>query len=474
MGRKKLYVTAAEGLIEHMEAGRYLTGEKLPSIRALSQQLQLSISTVQMAYLELEKRGWVYAKYKSGYFVTDKVTQAPPQPRIPDPHIEPKSVYQWQKAVHSQTHNGEHMPFRLGRGWPDIQVSSLEPLKRWLAKYSRAGGLDTLGYAPQNGLEVLRQQIARRGTDAGCRLLAEDVMVTSGCLEAVNLALRAVTQPGDLVVIESPSYYGFIQSIEALNLKVLEIPSDPAGGMSMPALELALKQWPVKACLMLANYSNPLSQQMSDVNKQRVVELTESHDVVLIEDDVYAELGYSGGRGKALKAFDKSGNVILCSSFSKTLAPGLRVGWVLAGKYAEKIEQLKFVTNLSSSPLPQLAIARFLEEGGLERHLRRVIPLYRQRKEHLRHLIQTYFPAGTRMTDPQGGYFLWVELPPQVDGISLCSECAAQGISIAPGAMFSSDNRFNHFIRLNYSAEQNNLFEQAIRTIAQLVEKRCI
>ncbi len=306
----------------------------------------------------------------------------------------------------------------------------------------------------------------------------DEIVVTDGGLEALNLCLQAVTAPGDWVAVESPTFYAALQVLERLHLKAVEVATDPVSGIDIAALAALLEREPrVKACWFMTNFQNPLGALMPTTRKRQLVQLLARHRIPLVEDDVYAELydAASSHRPPPAKAFDGEGLVLHCSSFSKCLAPGYRVGWAAAGSHAQTVKRLKMMSTLATSLPPQLAIAEYLATGGYDRHLRNLREaLSRQRQRTLR-LIERHFPAGTRVTRPEGGYFLWLELPSTVDALALHREALAHHqISTAPGVLFSADRRFVHHLRLNVSAPSGdgNRFDEAVRILGRLATAR--
>jgi DNA-binding transcriptional MocR family regulator len=327
---------------------------------------------------------------------------------------------------------------------------------------------DAVGaYAFPPGHIALRRQIAKRMTELGCPVDPDALVITNGCQEALGLALRALTQPGDVVAIESPTFYGLLQVIEALGLKALEIPTHPHDGISIEALEFALQQWPVRACIVSPNFSNPLGSAMSTARKRALVDLLGQKNIPLIEDDVYGDLGFDGARPGIAKTFDNDG-VVYCSSFSKTLTPGLRIGWIAAGRYQAQIEYHKYVLNLAAPTAPQLAVAELLERGGYDRYLRQARRDYATAVARMIGAVEMYFPDGTRVTQPQGGFVIWVEFPTAIDGNILYQQALTHGISIAPGTMFSATGRYRNFIRLNCAVPWDTRTEKAIVRLGQL------
>ncbi len=307
--------------------------------------------------------------------------------------------------------------------------------------------------------------------DAGCQITPEEVVVTNGAQEALALSLRAVTEPGDVVAIESPTFYGLLQAIEALGLRALEIPTDPDEGIVPEALALALDQWPVKAALLMPNFGNPLGHCAGDERKRALVELLEDRGVPLIEDDVYGDLAFEGPRPWAARAFETRGGVLYCGSFSKTLSPGLRVGWAVPGRFRDRVEYLKYSGSSSTPAWPGLAVTDFLERGGYDRYLRRVRGDYARAVDRVSRAVARHFPSGTRQTRPAGGFVLWLELPEAVDALALYRRALGEGISIAPGPLFSPTGKYRHHLRLNCAQPWGARLERALARLGAMARE---
>lgn len=316
------------------------------------------------------------------------------------------------------------------------------------AAISRLGGR-ALSYDFPPGYAPLRHEIAKRSIEWGCRLSENDLVTTHGTMEALNLCLRAVAKAGDVIAIESPAFYGTLQIIESLGMKALEIPADPRDGIVLDALASAIRRQKVKACLFVLNYSNPLGSCMPDDNKKALVKLLSRREVPLIEDDIYGDLSFAATRPRTAKAYDKEGLVLLCSSFSKTLAPGYRVGWTAPGRFRPQVESLKFTSSMATVTAPQMAIAEFLQSGGYDRHLRKLRRKLMAQVQQMSNAVGRFFPNGTKVTRPQGGYVLWVELPRSVDSLELHRKALKAKISIAPGPIFSAKQRYKNFMRVS-------------------------
>lgn len=301
----------------------------------------------------------------------------------------------------------------------------------------------------------------------------EDIVITNGALEALNLCLGAVTRPGDSVLIESPTFYSALQSLERLGLRAIEVPAHPREGIELDALARAIDTHRPAACWLMTNFQNPLGSLMPEGKKRALVELLAARDVPLIEDDVYSELYFGAQRPLPAKAYDESGIVMSCSSFSKSLAPGWRIGWVLGGRYADRILRGKLALSLSTSAPSQAALATYLEHGGYDRHLRQLRQTLEQQRNQVMEAIARHFPPGTRTTHPDGGYFLWVALPPQVDALAVHRAALSLGVSTAPGPIFSVQDRFRHCLRLNYGHPFDARAQDGLATLGKLIARQC-
>lgn len=442
-------------------------GERIPSVRRLSAQKRVSISTVLEAYRILEDRGLVEARPQSGYFVR-------PRPRVLDePGISrPPSTPSFvgvTRLVDDMLRAGRSphvVPF--GAACPSPDLFPAAKLQRMLASVSRRKPRCLTHYSLAAGNEELRRELAKRSLDWGISLSAEEFVVTDGCMEAINLCLRAVAKPGDTIALESPAYFGVLQVIESLGMKALEIPTHPREGISLDALSVALQTRRVKACLVVPTVSNPLGSIMPEANKKRLVDLLTAADVPLIEDDIYGDLAFAEPRPVTAKSFDRKGMVMLCSSFAKVLAPGFRVGWVAPGRYQPQVEMLKFINTVATAEVLQMAIAEFLRNGGYDHHLRRLRRAFHDNINAFTSAIEKSFPEDTRVTRPQGGFLLWVELPGKLDALELHRDALKNRIGIAPGPMFSATGRYRNCFRLNCGHPWSRDIELALWRLGEL------
>jgi DNA-binding transcriptional MocR family regulator len=463
-----------QSITHRIETGTFRPGDRIPSVRQASLQHGVSASTVVHAYLTLENAGLIEARPKSGFFVRPRVLDhIPPlqssRPRPTATKIGSSDLRSRMLELASRT---DVVPF--GAAPPAAELLPVTRLNRVMASASRRARADALRYPHPAGCEGLRRQLARRSSEWGCELEPDHFIVTTGTMEAVSLSLRAVTKPGDVMVLESPTYFGLLQAVENLGLRVLEVPTDPVTGIDLEQLELAFRRQRVAAVLGVPSFSNPLGSCMPVENRKALVELLGKHDIPYIEDDVYGDLPFPPAtRPRTVKSFDKNGLVLLCGSVSKTLAPGWRVGWVVAGeRYYDRLEQLKTSSTVATAAPPQLAIGEFFRDGGFDRHLRRIRQCFASQVQRIAEAVSEFFPRNIRLSRPQGGFVLWIELPPAIDSVKLHARALAHGISIAPGCLFSArPMQFNNFIRLSCGMPWSPKIEQAVATIGRLVKQ---
>ncbi|MHC6225277.1 GntR family transcriptional regulator MpaR [Pseudomonas sp. X10] len=464
----KRYERFADDIAELIRSGVLGPGQRVPSVRYASQTHGISPSTVFQAYYLLERRGLIRARPRSGYFVNAHAPRQFSEPQISEQACESTEVDVSALVFSILDSIKDPQTVAFGSAFPSPLLFPLQRLARSLASASRAMDPRMVVTDLSPGNPQLRRQIALRYMVGGLMLPMEELLITNGALEALNLCLQAVTQPGDLVAIEAPAFYACLQVLERLKLKAVEIPVHPREGMDLGVLAQTLEKHPVKAVWCMTNFQNPVGASMPEAKKQELVELLRRHQVPLIEDDVYAELYYSQQAPKPAKAFDTDGLVMHCGSFAKSLAPGYRIGWVAAGRFAQKIERLKLMTSLCASMPAQAAIADYLQHGGYDRHLRKLRYALEGQQAAMLAAIARHFPAQTRVSQPAGGYFLWLELPEQMDSLKLFQMALAQGISIAPGPIFSPTRRFGNCIRLNYGSPWSDTAENAMETLGRI------
>ncbi|MCK6261666.1 PLP-dependent aminotransferase family protein [Vibrio sp. ZSDE26] len=466
------YVELAEQIKDQIRNDVWEIGCKLPSLRKQTELSGFSLMTVMNAYQLLESQGWVVSHSRSGYVVA---------PKVPD-SIAPAANHQNQLQI-SESIDINDFVFDIlqasrkksvtnfGFAYPDATLYPQNRVNKSLMKTARemptSHALDNL----PPGNETLRKIIAKRYASQGITVNPDEIVITAGALEALNLSLQSVTQAGDWVVVESPAFYGALQALERLNLRALFVKTHPKDGIDLNALEQALSTHPVKACWLMTNFQNPLGFTLSDEKKKRLIELLSAHSVYLVEDDVYNELYYGNTKPLPAKAFDTKGMTLHCSSFSKSLVAGFRIGWVAAGKNALKIQKLQLMSTLSTSAPVQLTLANYLSTRHYENHLKQLRRKLEQRKFQTWQLLRSTMPKEVDVHYSTGGYFIWVALPTHINATELYRLALKEDISIAPGEMFATNQQFNHCFRLNASLEISEKVERALKRLSVLMTK---
>jgi len=466
----KRYEALAADIEASIRSGTLRVGDRIPSVRRTGESRGVSASTVFQAYYLLEARGLIRARDRSGYYVAEGGSRAaPPEAELssqPDGESVALDVSEHVFGILEASMTREVVPF--GSAFPSPLLFPLPRLGQMLA--SSAKKLDPWSTVDDltPGSVALRRQIALRYLANGVNVQADDIVITNGALEALNLCLGAVTRPGDSVIVESPTFYAALQALERMGLRAIEVPTHPREGIDLDALEQAVVRHKPAACWLMTTFQNPLGSLMPAAKKKSLVELLTRHGLPLIEDDVYAELYFGDKQPAPAKAFDTEGLVLHCSSFSKSLAPGYRIGWAAPGRYTRDVARRKLTTTLNTSVPAQLALATYLERGGFDKHLRKLRQTLAMQQAIFAQAVGRHFPEGTRATRPLGGYFMWVELPQQVDALELHRRALALGISIAPGPVFSATGGFRHHLRLNYGHAWDARSERALATLGRL------
>lgn len=460
------YEELAKDIRTQIANNTWRSGEKIPSVRMSCRNYNVSNSTVLQAYQLLESEGWIIAKPQSGYFVAPKVDGVDYQPPVAR---EKKAINDRLFDFLKSSSAEGIVPF--GSAFPDPDLFPLPTLTRNLASAGRKmTGASVINNLPP-GSESLRRQIAQRYLQQGISVNHQDIVITSGAMEALNLSLQTVTQSGDHVVIESPAFYGALQAVERLGLKPIEVDVCPVNGLDIEQFESVLKNNNVKACWLMTTFQNPTGTSLSDEAKRRVVEIAEQHNTYIIEDDVYGDLYHEGHKPKPLKAFDKTDSVLLCGSYSKSLCPGYRVGWVVNARFNDAIQKLQLLSTLSSSAPVQLGVAHFLTHESYDNHLRKLRKSLLERKARFIEIIKQYFPHSIKIEDPAGGYFIWIRFNSGFDSQQLHQLAIAQGISVASGDLFSEQGRADNAIRLNFSYELTQEREHALILLGKLAHQ---
>jgi DNA-binding transcriptional MocR family regulator len=469
-----LYQQIAGPIERAIHSGALRPGDRLPSVRRLSQQHQVSLSTALQAFRWLENRGVVQARPKSGYYVAP--AQPARQAALPEPQLDTRIDGPSFVSIDDVLQEFLYIvddPLALPR-FHAMPARSLLPeakLQHILAGVNRRHPEFASGYG-MTGSAALKHEIARRAVQSGVQLKPEEIVITNGGLEAVYLALRSVASAGDTIVLESPTYFHLLQVNESLGLKVLELPSHPRTGLSLEALDFATQvPGAVRACILLPNFPNPQGSLMPVEHKRRLVAMMAERGVTVIESDIYGEVHFGEQRPPVLKSFDTRDDVILCSAFTKTVAPGYRIGWVAAGRHFVKTQALKMRTSVACPMLQQEVLAQFIRDGGYDHHMRRLRAALKHQARQMAEAVARYFPPGCGLSMPQGGMLLWIEMPRHVDSREVFALARQDHIGVAPGAAFSTTRRFDHFIRLQCGDPWSPQMDAAIRRLGEIVAR---
>jgi DNA-binding transcriptional MocR family regulator len=461
------YRRIASEVSAHIADGTLRPGDRLPSVRRTSAQWGVSIPTVLQAYRLLEAQRVVAARPKSGFFVLARgSSQRAAEPRAARAAAMAAHVTTGGLIVDFLEAVADHRAVPLGSALPDPALLPTARLARVLGSVVRRDPVRSALISTPSGAEELRGEIARRTLATRAPVSRDDIVITNGCAEAIALGLRALTKPGDAAIVESPAYFGTLQAIDALGLRALEVSTDPRDGIRLDALEQALASGSATALVLTPNVHNPLGCVMPDERKRELAALLDRFAIPTIEDDTYAELSFSVDRPASLRAFARTAPVLSCGSFSKTLAPAYRVGWMIPGRYREEIMRLKAATTVATALPPQLAIAEFLRGGGYDHHLRQLRSTLHANLQRVASEVAIRFPPGTRISSPAGGFLLWVELPESVDAVELYRRCMAREVSLAPGPVFSATGGNRNFVRLNGGLLWSAEIERAMDVIA--------
>jgi DNA-binding transcriptional MocR family regulator len=466
-----LYLQVAEGLEKMIGQEVLKIGDKLPSVRMLSEEYGISMGTAFQAYYHLEGKGLIESRPKSGYYVRFNFRRFPSLPKLSQPEPLPYevSLEEMITTVFKSMSTGDLL--NLSVASPPLELLPAAKLNKALVHAMRNSRHHGIQYEHIQGNVDLRKQLTKLFFSWGGKFSEDEIVVTAGCMEALAICLRAVTRPGDTVAIETPTYFGIFRLIESLGLKAFEIPTDPLTGVDIAYLAKSLKRVSIKACVFVTNFNNPMGGCMPDEKKKELVQLITHHQIPLIEDDIYGEMYFGKHRPKTCKTFDKAGWVLQCGSLSKSLAPGYRIGWAIPGRFLSKVVSLKMIHTITGTSITQAAIAHFLSIGRYEYHLKKLRKALHTQCLRYMQAIMEYFPEDTKLSRPQGGFVLWLELNKKINAYRLYQLAVKHQISIAPGQVFSSQGQYSHCLRISYARPWDADVERAMRILGDLLKK---
>jgi len=464
-----LYAQVIDLIDRRISSGELRPGDRLPSLRRLSAGLGVSVPTVKQAYLELERRGSVESRPQSGFYVQPQRRNALVRPlSAVEGFAQPAPVRcrSLIERVYEAIHRPDVVAFGIAN--PSMAQPAAKALHRTMKRVMARAETRSLSYAPTLGEPQLRRQIAYRYLDLGARITPDDVIITNGGQEALAIALLSAAREGDMIAVESPTYHGMLELIESCGMLAVEIETCAEEGVSLGALAKALARHPIKACMFSSALNNPLGSCTSDAHREALVGMLESRGIVLIEDDVYGDLLFDGTRPRLGLCYSRKGLVFTCGSFSKTVAPGYRIGWLVAGKHDERARRLKRAFSCSSGLLQQMTLTEYLAGGDYDRYVKSLRQVLKRNAERMSALIGQHFPAETRVSRPRGGSVLWIELPRRVDSQQLFDRALEHSIAITPGLIYSPVKRFRNYVRLSYGHPWNERLEEGIARLGVL------
>ncbi len=464
------YEEIARQISQTLDAGEILPGSRLPSLRIMSGRFNCSVSVVMQAYAVLEAQGRIFAVEKSGYFAAEGQTAPLPSPQMEHFSLQSREAEPISIMGRIVEASNDRTIIPLGAGVPDSSYLPISSLKREINQLMIDQPETLVDYTDELGSPELRKEIATVMRFRGVSAATEEILLTNGCSEALSLAIQVSSSPGDVIAIESPVFLGIIQLLKELKRRIITIPTSPDNGMDLDCLDEVLQKEDVKAVVMTALYQNPLGYVMPPDARERAVNLAEQYDLTLIEDDIYHDCSFEHKQEKCLKSYDRNDRVIYCSSFSKTLAPAMRIGWIMGGRYHRRCRNLKMAGTLGNSGLFQKALARYMKTSRYEKHLIRLQKTMARQALEMRALLKKNFPRETAVSRPRGGYYLWVQLPGNTDCLDIFEKALARGISIVPGQAFSPEERYRHCMRISFATPITKTLEKGISELASLIE----
>jgi DNA-binding transcriptional MocR family regulator len=462
------YKELADEIASRIEDRTYEVGQRLPSVRNLSRSLGVSVTTVLGAYRGLEDRGLILAKPRSGYFVAS--------PHEGDEKIQRDTALRAPREVPfaglMQTllaETGQADLLRLGLAHPEPEVLPIKTLHRTWRRVLRTPLLRTSDYLNPRGLLALRQAIATLMAGRGVSVSAAEVLVTNGCQQALRIALECVAKSGDIIAVESPCYPGFLHIAAALGIKVLEIPIRARSGIDLDLLTRAVEQHGASVIFITSTCSNPSGATVPVDKRKALAALAERNNAIIIEDDTNSDLYYGPDFASSIKTFDRGSNVLYCNSFSKTLGPGMRLGWLIPGQFMEKALAKRYIDDLSGPSVEQYVLSQFVGSSEYRRALERAKRVHARTATEMVRGIRHSFPSGTSVTMPTGGFLLWVQLPNGVDGDTLREKAMEKRISVAPGSLFSASDQYCNHVRIGWGGLWNDTLAEALATLGNVV-----
>jgi len=462
IGSGQLKHQVADTMRQRIDAGTYRPGDKLPSIRELSRALQVSVTTVKGAYAILEIDGYVVVHQQSGIYVRLRSPLVKSSQRT-NPPATPVMMTLQENLDGTISSSVQVRKRLLSAGSPNDDQLPTRGINAAIKRVALQAGNIHIRYSESRGLQELREQIAQNSMLKGCVLDPDQIVVTNGCTEALVLALQTVVQPGEIVAVESPAYPGLLNAMKSQGLRILEVPSFPDDGIDVEALEALVTQFPIAAVFVTPNFCNPTGARIPIASRQRMVKMLGERDIPLIEDDIYGDLTFDLRPIPTCKAFDEKGLVLLCSSFSKTLSPGLRVGWIAGGRFDGQLLARKSASTVCTGALSQMIVSEFLREHRFSRVIAKASTAYGKNMHSLTACVRRTFPSGTVVAPPAGGFLLWVQMPVNFSSKRLLELSTKEGIIFVPGFKYSAHAMYGNCLRISATYWDKDVEAQVTR-----------
>ena len=466
------YEEIAGHIAAGIKDGTILTGEKLPSLRKMSRRYGCAISVVMQAYELLERSGMAFAVEKSGYFASLPGSSPSPAPHREKHQLTSEEARPLSMIGRIIEAGNDRRIVPLGAGLPHASLLPLKNLKQNLFRILKEENSLLGEYAGESGLPALRREIGKVMLQRGIAVSSDEILITNGCTEALSLAVQSCSSPGDIIVSESPVFMGIIQILNQLKRRIIPMPTSPEEGVDLNQLEGVLAREEVKAVILTALYQNPLGFVMPEKNRREIIHLAEKYKVTIIEDDIYNQCSYDHSEERPIKSFDTTGRVIYCSSFSKTLSPGLRVGWLAGGRKHEVCRRLKMGLTLGGNPVIQAAVAEYLQSPRYTANIYKLQKALERQTREIKQLIIQHFPRGTAVSKPKGGLYLWVELPFELDCLNLFEQALKEDISFVPGSAFGVNGRYNNCLRISIASPVEEETRNAVEKLGVMLNDR--
>lgn len=463
------YETIAEYITKSIKEGVIDSGTKLPSLRFMSKKFQCAVSVIMQAYNEMERQGIIYSVEKSGYYAA--IPSNTPQP------TSNREVYSLKKEVAKplsiignivEASNDKSIA-PLGAGIPAESLLPLNGLKQSISRTVKENPGILQAYTDEAGDLQLRIEICKIMLNRKISVKPEEILITNGCIEALALSIQAVTHPGDTIAVEAPFFIGTLQLLKELKRNIIMIPTSPITGMNLDALEKTLELEDVQAVILTAAFQNPLGFVMPIESRKKITVLSKKYNIPIIEDDLYSDCSHNSIVEHPIKSFDLEDNVLYCSSFSKTISPGIRIGWLIGGKYHNRCKNLKISGTLGGSALLQSSLADFLIRNPYEKHVKKLQKNIARQAAEMKTLLEKYLPIGSAISSPKGGLFIWIELDECIDALEIYRQCLKMRISIVPGQAFSNGERFKNCLRVSYGTPITEDISQAVKELGEII-----